>query len=91
MRYYIADESQPNGFLEVSEAEYNAIFGDDVIRPYVQAVYCGDTVIDDVPEEHREAVLTAVTNKIARFGRYEDQEAAEDDYQNALRDMGVQV
>ena len=91
MKYYIADESQAKGFLEISEAEYKALFGDDVTRPYVQAVYRGDIVIDDVPGEHQEAVQTIVANKVSQWGMYEDQEATEADYQAELRRMGVEV
>ena len=72
MRYYIADESQENGFIEVTEAEYKSFFGDDVTSPYVQGVYRGDIVIDDVPVEYREAVKTIVANKVNRWGRYEE-------------------
>ena len=91
MRYYIFDEKQPNGFLEVTKGEYIALFGDEVTGPYVQAVYRGDIVIDDVPGEHREAVQTIVANKVSQWGMYEDQEATEDDYQAELRRMGVKV
>ena len=72
MRYYIEDANQPNGFLEVTEAEYNALFGDDITRPYVQAVYYGDMTIDDVPAEHREAVKTVISNKVSRWGLYKN-------------------
>lgn len=70
MKYYIADDSQAKGFVEVSEAEYNALFGDDAIRPYVQAVYCGEITIDDVPTEYQECVQTVVSNKVSRWGLY---------------------
>ena len=72
MRYYIADESQPKGFIEVSEAEYNSLFGDEIIRPYAQAVYSGAIAVEDVPTEHQEAVRTVVANKISRWGIYDE-------------------
>lgn len=72
MKYYIEDKSQSKGFLEVTEAEYNALFGDVTIRPYAQAVYRGDTCIDDVPAEHRDVVKTVVSNKVSRWGVYEN-------------------
>ena len=72
MKYYIADESQPNGFLEVTETEYNSLFGDAKIRPYAQAVYRGDIAIDDVPTEHREAVQIVIANRVSRWGLYEN-------------------
>ena len=68
MKYYIEDENQPNGFSEVSETEYNALFGDSTIRSYVQSVYLGDISIDEVPLEHREDVQAVVSNKISRWG-----------------------
>ena len=73
MRYYIADESQLKGFIEVSEAEYNSLFGDETIRPYAQAVYRGAIAIGDVPTEHQEAVRTVVANKISRWGLYDEE------------------
>lgn len=86
MRYYIADENQPNGFVEVSEAEYNSLFGDDTIRPYVQAVYRGDIAIVDVPEEHREAVRTVVANKISRWGQYTETDEPVDQFPDITPD-----
>ena len=77
MRYYIEDENQPNGFLEVTKDEYSALFGDDIIRTYVQAVYCGDIAIDDVPPEHKDTVQNVVTNKTNRWGVYKNCEEVE--------------
>lgn len=92
MRYYILDDSQPNGFVEVTESEYNAVFGYIAIRSYVHGVYQDEMDIDDVPHEHREAVREAVANKVRRWGEANiDEEANEADYQKALRDMGVEV
>ena len=70
MKYYIADDSQAKGFVEVSEAEYNALFGDATIRPYVQSVYRGDVTLDNVPAEYKKAVQIVVANKISRWGQY---------------------
>lgn len=72
MRYYIVDQNNPNGSLEVTQKEYEALFGDDTISPYVQAVYRGEITIDDVPIEHREAVQTVVSNKVSRWGIYDE-------------------
>ncbi len=71
MKYYIEDKSQPKGFIETTETEYMALFGDDTIRPYVQAVYCGEIAIDDVPYEYQETVQAVVSNKVNRWGLYE--------------------
>lgn len=75
MKYYIEDNSQPKGFIEITKAEYNAIFGDDVIRPYAQSVYRGDMAIDDVPDEHKEIVKTVVANKVSHWGLFRADEA----------------
>lgn len=73
MRYYILDESQPLGFIEVSKSEYDALFGDETIRPYVSKVYSGELIIDDVPEHLRASVRLVVDNRINRWGIYADQ------------------
>ena len=72
MRYYIADESQENGFIEVTEVEYNALFGDETIRPYVQSVYRREIMIEDVPVEYQEAVQIVIDNRVQRWGLYEE-------------------
>ena len=72
MRYYIADESQPKGFIEVTEAEYISLFGDNTIRPYVQAVYCGEIAIEDVPAVHQGEVRTVVAKRVSRWGLYDE-------------------
>ena len=72
MRYYIADESCQKGFVEVTETEYNALFGDVTIRSYVQAVYRGDVLIEDIPTEYQAAVRIVVANKIDRWGAYKN-------------------
>lgn len=70
MRYYILDEKQPLGFLEVSKDEYVALFGDETIRTYVSAVYQGEIHIDDVPAELKASVQAVVDNRINRWGVY---------------------
>ena len=74
MRYYIADETQPKGFLEVTESEYNALFGAEPIRPYVHGVYNGTLALEAVPLEHQAAVRAAVANMTSRWGPYKDEE-----------------
>lgn len=71
-RYYISDENQPLGFLEVSEAEYTALFGDETTHHYVSAVYQGELHIDDVPTDLQASVQAAVDNRINRWGLYEN-------------------
>lgn len=70
MRYYISDENHPMGFVEASEAEYTAIFGDETIRPYASKVYYGELSIDEVPVELRASVQATVNEKIKRWGEY---------------------
>lgn len=72
--YYITDLTQPKGFVEVTEAEWNAIVGTDETRPYASQVYRGEMTIEEVPEELREEVQTVVNNKIARWGTYENRD-----------------
>lgn len=72
MRYYIEDENEPKGFIETTEEEYNNLFGNRTIRHYVQSVYCGESTIEDVPTEHREAVQTVLANKEKRWGVYKE-------------------
>lgn len=76
-RYYIADKTQPKGFVELTEAEFVAIVGDDITRPYANKMYCGVMTIDEVPEECRKAVSAIVQNKIARFGTYESRDISD--------------
>lgn len=77
--YYIADKTQPKGFLEITEAQWVIIMGTEEVRPYANKVYCGEMSIDDVPEEIREETQAVVKAKTARFGRYEDREISKDE------------
>lgn len=76
MRYYIIDESQPNGFLEVTKAEYVSLFGDESTRKYVSAIYSGELSIEEVPTELQASVRAVVDNRNNRWGRYADQETS---------------
>lgn len=72
--YYIADSTQPRGFVEVSESEFLAVVGDDTTRPYAGKVYRGEMPIEEVPEDVREAVAAVVAAKVERFGAWEERE-----------------
>lgn len=72
--YYITDNTQPKGFIEVSEAEFVALIGTEETRPYANKVYRGAISIDEVPEDLREAVQAVVDAKIARWGAYESRD-----------------
>lgn len=82
--YYIADNTQPKGFIEVSESEFYDLFGTDEIRPYANQVYRGIITIDEVPEELREEVQTVVNNKIARWGTYESRDIPDSEALNII-------
>lgn len=82
--YYIADNTQPKGFIELTEAEWNAIVGTDETRPYASQVYRGIIPIDEVPEELREEVQTVVNNKIARWGTYESRDIPDSEALNII-------
>lgn len=72
--YYISDPNAEKGFVEVTEEEWTSLIGDEATRPYASAVYRGEMIIDEVPEEVREAVAEIVANKNARFGLYSERE-----------------
>lgn len=74
--YYISDQTQPRGFVEVTETEFVALIGDETTRPYAGKVYRGEITIEEVPEELREAVQAVVDAKIARFGEYMEQDVS---------------
>lgn len=76
-RYYI---SSPEGVdQEITEAEWLSLIGEEPVRDYAVKVYRGKMIIDDVPEEDREAVAEIVANKIARWGTYEDRRINSDE------------
>lgn len=83
-RYYIADETQPKGFVEVTENEFHALVGCDEIRNYVMDVYHNEIPLSAVPEELREQVQTVVNNKIARWGTYENRNISDAEALNIL-------
>lgn len=70
--YYISDKTKIQGFIEVTECEFESLVGSKEARPYVGKVYCGTMAIDDVPEELREETQAVVDARIARYGKYED-------------------
>lgn len=72
--YYILDSTQSKGFLEITEAEWLALMGDETTSPYASQVYHGSIMINDVPEDLREIVSNIVEAKIARFGKYSELE-----------------
>lgn len=76
-RYYI---SSPEGVdKEITEAEWLSLIGEEPVSDYAIKVYKGEMIIDDVPEENREAVSSIVANKVARWGTYENQSINSDE------------
>lgn len=72
--YYITDPTAEKGFVEVTEAEFRALIGDETTRPYAGKVYSGKMTIEEVPADLRQAVQAVVDAKIARFGPYSERE-----------------
>lgn len=65
------------GTEQVSENEFYSIMGTEEIRPYISKVYCNEMSIEEVPENIRESVATAVEKRKAKWGKYEDREIDE--------------
>ena len=83
MKHYYLHANNNKGFEEVTEAEFLAIVGDEITRPYTGKVYRGEMALDEVPEEVRDSVATIVANRIARWGEYHGQEVPAEE----LKDM----
>lgn len=83
-RYYISDNTQPCGFIEVTEAEFYSIMGTEETAPYAGNLYRGEITIDDVPPELRDAVQSVVDAKIARWGTYENRNISDTEALNIL-------
>lgn len=67
--------------------EITTYFGDKTTYPYAQKLYCGEITLDDIPEDLRETVQTAVNNRINRWGAYEDQLVSYNDMKEALQEI----
>lgn len=73
-RYYIADNTAPRGFVELTESEWYALIGTEETRPYTGKVYRVEMDITEVPEELREEVAAVVAEKVKRWGLYAERE-----------------
>ena len=82
--YYIIDDNAEKGFIEVTEAEWNALIGTEELRPYASKVYRGELSIDEVPEELRAEVQAIVDTKIARWGTYESRDIPDSEALNII-------
>lgn len=62
-KYYFTKDG---AFVEISEAEFLEVMGDEVFRPYATKILREKITIEDVPEEYREAVATIVSKRIEK-------------------------
>lgn len=85
--YYIANPSSEKGFEEITEAEWNAIIGEEPYRQYASKLYRGSITIDDIPEEYREKVQEIVNNKISKWGTYAEQNIPANELQNMIEEV----
>lgn len=99
MRYYA--QYDENGKLiaigtgysgeEITEAEYNALLLEIQAKAeLVDKLYKEEITIDDVPAEWQEEIQRRVDERIAADAEAEAEATAED-YEAALREMGVEV
>lgn len=58
-------------FVEVSAEQFQELMGDRAVRPHVNGVYFGQMSIEEVPQEHREAVAAVVAAREAFSGPYQ--------------------
>lgn len=68
MRRYVSIK----GLEELTAQEYQLLFGDDDMRPYVMRLYRGEATIDDIPVDIRESVQECVNSCINRWGLWND-------------------
>lgn len=85
--YYITDNTQPKGFIELTEIEWLALIGDETTHPYATKVYRGKIAINDVPEDLQEVVQAIVNAKIARWGEYKDQKITSNELQTMIEEV----
>ena len=69
-RYYIFSSDSETGFVELTEAEFHAVVGDETQRRYTDLLYRGKITEDDVPNDIRESVCDIVLERVKRFGEY---------------------
>lgn len=82
--YYITNLNLEKGFEEITESEWNGLFGDENTRPYISQVYREEITIDEVPEEYREAVSACVANRVAKFGKYSERDISASEALNII-------
>lgn len=85
--YYITDPSSDKGFVEVSEAEFQALVGDETTHPYANPVYREELSINEVPEDLQTQVQAVVDAKIARWGKYKNQKITSNELQSLIEEV----
>jgi hypothetical protein len=75
-KYYIINPVLKR-FEKITEEEHIGLFGTTEVCGYVNDVYTGRIPLENVPEDLRMTVETVVNNRIAKWGKYEDQEVDE--------------
>lgn len=84
---YITKTDAENGFIEVSEDDFNAFLGDEDTKPYAGKLYRNEITIEDVPEELREKVQAVVSKRIELLGNYQDAEITSNDFLNMVSEV----
>lgn len=87
MTHYYISANNEKGLEEITEAEWNAIIGQEPNTTYANKIYRGTMSIDEVPEEYRAEVETIVANKIAKWGEYKNQAVSAFELQNMIEDV----
>lgn len=83
-RYYVADNTAPKGFVELTKTEWLALMGDETTRPHASKVYRGEMAIDEVPAELQAAVQAVVDTKVARWGLYSERRISAEEALNII-------
>ena len=86
IRYYALINNE-KGFEELSETEWLSLIGNENVAPYATKVYQNILSIDEIPTELQEIVSTIVTNKIARWGKYDNQTISSEELGNMIEEV----
>lgn len=72
MNFYYIPSATDQGYEQMEESAFFSMIAEKQRKNYANKVYYGKIELDSVPEEHRETVQTLVTERVAKYGRYED-------------------
>ena len=87
MKHYYISANNDKGFEEITEAEWNAIIGQEPNSSYASKIYRGTMSIDEVPEENKETVQAIVDARIAKWGLYENQTISDNELSNMIEEV----